>query len=180
MGALLSSCGTYRYVLTRKIEQPEHRTPSTVCWVMLNPSTADADTDDPTIRRCMGFSKRLGFTSMRVVNLLAYRATDPRELWKAKIPIGETILNQEAVRDQVALSSVVIAAWGAAPQAVPHARRLWNAVLRQRIIDCLGTTKSGAPKHPLYLAKNTPCVAWNQWRVPPEYLGEGALPGTGK
>ena len=75
-GALLSSCGTYRYRLWRYW----HTEREPLIFIMLNPSTADAMQDDPTIRKCIGFAKRLGFGGIEVVNLFAYRATDPRDL----------------------------------------------------------------------------------------------------
>lgn len=81
--ASISGCGRYRYALHRWWG---HGT--TLGFIMLNPSTADADIDDPTIRRCMGFARDFGYDGIRVFNLYAYRATKPADLWKADEPTG--------------------------------------------------------------------------------------------
>ncbi|MDB5297796.1 MAG: hypothetical protein JWO31_3779 [Phycisphaerales bacterium] len=72
--AVLSPCERYRYVLHRWWDESK----PAVCWLMLNPSTADAATDDPTIRKCCGFARAWGAGGIAVVNLFALRATDPR------------------------------------------------------------------------------------------------------
>ena len=81
--AVLSDCGTYRYRLWRK-----WGCGSPLLFVMLNPSTADAEVDDATIRRCLGFADAHGFGELEVVNLYAYRATDPADLKRAGYPVG--------------------------------------------------------------------------------------------
>ncbi len=85
--AVLSECARYRYRLDRAWERDDHGL-GTVTWVMLNPSTADADVDDPTIRRCIGFSKAWGYNALTVVNLFAWRATSPRDLCAVEDPVG--------------------------------------------------------------------------------------------
>lgn len=102
-----SDDGLYRYSLTRSWGDGLER----VCWVMLNPSTADHETDDPTIRRVVDFSMRLGFDSCEVVNLWAWRATSPAELAKALDPRGPD--NFEAIATAMARSSLAI--WRGAP-----------------------------------------------------------------
>src|SRR4051812_5648202 len=82
--ATISDCGTYRYRLGRSWEPSMPR----LGFVMLNPSVASADIDDPTIRRCIGFAQRLGFGSIDVGNLFAYRATKPKDLKEAGFPEG--------------------------------------------------------------------------------------------
>ena len=79
-----SFCGQYRYTLTRvwSLER------GLVLFVGLNPSTADAERDDPTVRRCVGYARRWGFGGVLVANLFAYRATDPRDLLAVSYPIG--------------------------------------------------------------------------------------------
>jgi hypothetical protein len=87
-GAVLSDCGTYRYSLTRLLPNLFAKQGKHVVFVMLNPSTADASHDDPTIRRCKGFAGREWATLMSVVNLFGYRATRPGELYLADDPFG--------------------------------------------------------------------------------------------
>lgn len=148
--ATISSDGRYRYDLTRSWSEGRPR----VCWAMLNPSTADGTEDDPTIRRCVGFSKAWGFGSLVVVNLWALRATNPRELLSHPDPCG--LENERFVAQHVAYSGVTVAAWGAfqvkgrTPLRIPGQ------------LHCLGVTKAGAPKHPLYIAGDTPLQVFSQ------------------
>lgn len=159
--AMISPSGSYRYGLQRRWQ---HGDPAWFTFVMLNPSTADSTEDDPTIRRCVGFAKREGYTSLVVANLYAWRATDPRELLTAVDPVGpdnDTYLRKllEAARDDVPTRPVV-AAWGANAQP---ARVVAFRELADRIgvpLWCLGTTKRGAPRHPLYVAGDAPLVRW--------------------
>src|SRR5689334_19453129 len=82
--AVISACGRYRYVLTRQVGPGSRR----ATFVMLNPSTADATNDDPTIRRCIGFAREWGCGRLVVLNLFAFRATDPADLKRAIDPVG--------------------------------------------------------------------------------------------
>ena len=147
-GARFSSCRTYRYALWRVWDEDG---PS-LNVIGLNPSTADETTDDPTIRRCIGFAKAWGYGSLVMTNLFALRSTDPRGLLTMDDPVGPD--NDQTLYVEAGSSGQSIAAWGAHPLAVArseHVRRL----LGQMFVECLGITKSGAPKHPLYLPKTT-------------------------
>src|SRR5215469_5352787 len=108
--AVVSADGLYRYELFRRWADGPIAT-----WVMLNPSTADAKTDDPTIRRVMGFSTGFGCGACVVVNLYAWRATEPAELWKAADPVGPSNAHYliEAARRAKLTDAPLIAAWGA-------------------------------------------------------------------
>lgn len=149
MKAIISSCETYRYTLERNI-------PSVLRWVkpvlfiMLNPSTADSTIDDPTIRRCMSFSKREGFTKMTVVNLFALRATNPKELLLHSDPIGPD--NDQIISDMMAKHDIVIAAWGANSFALKRAEEITK---KYGPFHCFGITKNGSPRHPLYVKGDT-------------------------
>jgi hypothetical protein len=114
---------------------------------MLNPSTADGLTDDPTIRRCVGFAKTWGYSGIRVVNLYAYRATIPKVLERMSYPIGPE--NDHYLRDECLGSQIVIAAWGA---NAPMAREVQVLnLLRDIDVYCLEkTVLLGRPCHPLY------------------------------
>lgn len=136
----------YRYLLTRTWDEGLPR----VTWVMLNPSTADAFADDPTIRRCAAFARSWNAGGISVVNLFAFRATDPAELRRTADPVGD--LNDEYVCRACRPPATVVAAWGAhgtaADRAAAVARMLAAAQVR---LHCLGITRDGHPRHPLYV-----------------------------
>ncbi len=119
---------------------------------MLNPSTADATHDDPTIRRCLGFATRWEMNSVHVVNLFAFRATDPDLLATSPDPIGpENLQYLEVAFDS---ADCVIAAWGASGFVrVDHVAPILRLVRHK--LFCLGRTKSGAPRHPVYVRADT-------------------------
>jgi hypothetical protein len=142
-GAYISDCSLYRYTLSRRWDKDLDM----VCWVMLNPSTADADQDDPTIRRCVGFTKQWGCGGMLVVNLYALRSTDPYALWQAEDPIGPE--NDMSIIACAAKCWRVMLAWGtqADPDRASHVVKL----LKPYPLYCLGLTQRGQPRHPLYV-----------------------------
>ena len=160
--AVLSDCGTYRYRLSR-VWDPRL---DSVLWVMLNPSTADALKDDPTIRKCVGFSKRLGFGVMYVANLYAYRAVNPRALGPAGWPVGP---ENDATVTRLAGSAVcVILAWGTnAQRARADLMAHLLTYMRPGRVFTLGTTKGGSPRHPLYVPYTQPLVPWPAPPAPP-------------
>lgn len=154
--AEISECGKYRWWLRRVLNGDNERC---VCFVMLNPSTADAEIDDPTIRRCMGYASDWGYSILEVRNLFPWRATDKRELLKADNPCGDPRGLTELGNAHKA--ELIIAAWGT---WVPFHRDWTMKYLysRGRPIYCLRTTKNGAPVHPLYQSRNlTPQPFWN-------------------
>lgn len=153
MFADLSPDGVYRYSLGR-MWAPDAET-NTLPFIMLNPSTADANEDDPTIRKCVGFARRLGYTGIVVANLFAYRATDPADLKRA-LREGADVVgphNDDALRLLLRISVMsgigVVAAWGA---HAPDARvREVLAMEGSRSLCTLGLTAKGVPRHPLML-----------------------------
>jgi hypothetical protein len=146
-GAVFSPCYRYRYVLTREWDGGDGR----VNFVMLNPSTADALADDPTIRRCIGFAQRWGYHELTVTNLYALRSTNPRELQRASDPVGPD--NDTTLIVQAGMADLVVCAWGVHGFARGELVRmeLGNYVP----LHHLGLTQAGAPRHPLYLAADT-------------------------
>lgn len=146
--ARLSWDGVYRYELTRRWSFWSFR--PYVTFVMLNPSTADAALDDPTIRRCIGFAKRWRMGGLAVVNLYAYRATSPKELVTAEHPVGPD--NDNAIHDACVGARAVVAAWGATSGGAYHHKRIEQVLaLYSGPWLCLGKTKDGHPRHPLYV-----------------------------
>jgi hypothetical protein len=183
--ATFSGCGRYRYTLTRKLGMHPGRLEAvtgspregfapvlrggTALWVMLNPSTATADENDPTIRRVIGFARRDGFERLVVCNLFALRSTDPRALLAAEDRSGPG--NLGTLREQARAADRVVVAWGAWGDRWPEAVAAAVAELRgdlpgvpsfvtARALWCVGTTSSGQPKHPLYVAGDTPLTPW--------------------
>lgn len=154
--AVMSDCGRYRYRLTRSWDENRGR----LTFVMLNPSTADASVDDPTIRRCMGFAHDLGLGRIDVVNLYPWRATDPRDLQRAA---GRWDVVQREERDRWILSTLAgsntapIAAWGGHRMARAEVVSVVRLAPRWM---ALGSTMSGAPRHPLYLPRSARPSEW--------------------
>lgn len=163
--AVLDPSGTYRYELSRSLSgtmmalNPLPGQEKTILWIMLNPSTADASIDDPTIRKCMGFSSRWGYRTLLVGNLFAWRATDPKQLKKLSREEAVGPENDMYLRSMIQRSDMVVCAWG--NHGVLHGRNreirpLVDEVYRETDqvswpVLCLGTTKNGQPKHPLYV-----------------------------
>jgi hypothetical protein len=149
--AVFSEDRAYRYRLTRTWgSSGTHAT-----WIMLNPSTADALTDDPTIRRCIAFTKAWGLDSLLVVNLFALRATDPAGLLRHPAPVGEA--NDRFIREAVAPWSVVVVAWGAHKIAAARSQAVLDMLAaRVASVGCLGVTRDGCPRHPLYVPASQP------------------------
>ena len=148
--AVISPCGRYRYRLTRTWDHAKPPLP----WIMLNPSTADANIDDPTIRRCMSFARREGAGGIEVLNLFALRSPKPSDLRKVADPIGPD--NDEWIREVLHPHGRVVAAWGAY-SAWERVAEVMDLVRGIRFL-CLGRTGAGHPKHPLYISGDQPLV----------------------
>jgi hypothetical protein len=120
-------------------------------FIMLNPSTADEGSDDPTIRRCIGFAEGWGYSGLIVGNLFALRAADPAALLAACDPVGGRA-NAQALVDLIDEATLIVCAWGHF-SAVGDRGREAIALVRERgrVPYCLGLTKHGDPRHPLYL-----------------------------
>lgn len=155
--ALYSPCDTYRYGLTRVWAADAPR----LLYILLNPSTATEEQNDPTIARCEKRAQLLGYGSFRVVNLFAFRATDPADLKRAEIPLGPD--NLEFLQ-QSALGwnpDLILCGWGAhgtylnQSSIVLQNLRAWSVPLWH-----LGLTKMGEPRHPLYLSYRTQPQRW--------------------
>lgn len=155
--AVISLDGRYRYMLSRLLWGMSR--PLVFC--MLNPSTADHKSDDPTIRRCIGFAKREDAHSLVVVNLYAWRSTDPAALPALNDPFDDPVgpeNDETLVRVARGSGNRIVCAWGAgaARQRVVAACKLFRQA--QVELVCLGTTKHGHPRHPLYVRGDQPLV----------------------
>lgn len=152
MSATISTCGRFRYTLERSVSVLGN---GLVMWVMLNPSTADAMLNDPTIVRVIRFSERLGFARAAVVNLFALRATDPRHLRLVGDPVGPE--NDAHIQRVAGEANLIILGYGADPIATERAAQVCT-LLAGRKLFCLGKTKAGAPRHPLYLRADSQLI----------------------
>lgn len=166
--AVLSKCGKYRYRLRRRWDSSP-----VVVFAMLNPSTADHEKDDPTIRKCVGFAKHWGFGAIEIINLFAIRSSSPDDVMKASDPVGEnnwvhvqrcltssydenmewegTVLAGERL---VRYPLWVICAWGAHGRHMGQDQEFLGWVDQTGVdtqLRCLGLTKKGLPRHPLYV-----------------------------
>ena len=141
----------YRYLLTRTWDLAK----PPVTWVMLNPSTADAHTDDPTCTRVIRFARREGYGGITVVNLFAYRATDPAVLRVVPDPAGP--LNDAFIRGACPPGRTVIAAWGAGEALAARGAAVAGMLAAAGVpLHALGVTGQGQPRHPLYVPASAP------------------------
>lgn len=158
--ASFDASGIYRYRLTRRWDPAR---PS-MAWIMLNPSTANARSDDPTIRRVIGFSRTWGFGMVEVVNLFALRASDPRQLTTSPAPVGPG--NDRALVTAASSSAAIVVAWGdhgAMVNRMTGVRRceeVLDLVGSSRSLLTLGVTSRGQPRHPLYMPKDAQAEAY--------------------
>lgn len=153
--AAFSTDRLYRYRLTREWLKGGTR----ITWIMLNPSTADALKDDATIRRCIGFSKLFGHGSLVVVNLFAYRATNPKDLLKVEDPSGPN--NMEVLLSAAQCSDEAVAAWGEIPKRIFEKAVDAICEVRKMKLKCLGVTRGGAPRHPVRLPYKIKLEPWS-------------------
>jgi hypothetical protein len=150
---VLSACRTYRYVLWREVDAGR---PGYALFVGLNPSTADEVADDPTVRRCRDFARRWGYGALCLANLFAYRATAPAVLRAARAPVGRG--NDRWLARLAVGADVIVAAWGVHGTFAGRDRAV-TALLGDRLA-CLGVTKDGHPRHPLYLRRTAIPTPW--------------------
>lgn len=150
--AEISECGTYRYRLSRTWDTERE----TVAFVMLNPSTADATDDDPTLTRCINYAKDWGYGSLVVANLFALRSTSPDNLARHPDPVGPE--NDRYLRAVCDEAETVVAAWGTDGDL--YDRESEVADLLDGDLYALDTTKQGHPNHPLYQPKDAEPTRW--------------------
>ena len=133
---------------------------------MLNPSTADADIDDPTIKKCIHFANREKCTSLTVINLYALRATNPNELLLTNESNGPHNGGHQVTEIENARTGLVILAWGShkAVKGKEHLiPDLINIIKNEGLIPyCLQINKDGNPKHPLYVKNDKKLIEYTQ------------------
>lgn len=168
-GAQFSPCRRWRYSLWRRWDWQGHA--NVVAFVGLNPSTADASLNDPTIRRCINFAKSWGYGGIVMLNVFAYRATFPVVLGEVAQEGTDVIGpdNDEALGYYRSQAGLIVVAWGT-PGSVLRRQVNWDARLKQVLsggclgaapLWCLGTTQDGSPRHPLYVKSDTRLARWD-------------------
>ena len=139
--ANLSKCRKYRYALWRTWDDSK----PFAMFIGLNPSTADETEDDPTINRCINFSKDWGYGGLCMVNLFAFRATVPSDMMASKDPIGSE--NDNWIKKLSKDAGVIVAAWGNNGSYMGRSKNIMDMVPN---LKCLKINKTGEPAHPLY------------------------------
>jgi len=154
--AIYSDCERYRYALTREWDAAGKR----VLFIMLNPSKATEVQNDPTVERCERRARTLGFGAFRVVNIFAWRETDPTLLKRAVEPVGAD--NDAVLADSCGWANQIICGWGA------HGDYLGRGAATAKVLRstghklfALGLTQAGHPRHPLYIAYRTQPEQWS-------------------
>ncbi|EEF61612.1 DUF1643 domain-containing protein [Pedosphaera parvula] len=144
-GAIFSDCENYRYSLWRIWDDDRPY----VAFIGLNPSTADELKDDPTVARCRRYAEAWNYGGMYMLNLFAFRATQPEVMKGAKDPVGRD--NDKRIMSVVKEAGLVMAIWG---NHGAHRNRSVEVMGWLKNLNCLKVNKSGEPCHPLYLKKN--------------------------
>lgn len=148
-GAVIDKNEEYRYLLWRKWNENLPR----ITFIMLNPSTADEREDDPTLRRCIRFAMDWGYGSLEVVNLFAYRATDPKFLLSVSDPVGKS--NNKYIKDAILRADKVLIAWGTKGSILNRDIEVLEIIKALNIpLFTLELTRQGYPRHPLYVKSN--------------------------
>ncbi|MEM9350478.1 MAG: DUF1643 domain-containing protein [Pseudomonadota bacterium] len=155
--AVYSDCERYRYMLTR-VWEPGGRK---ALFIMLNPSTATEVQNDPTVERCERRARALGFGAFRVLNIFAWRDTDPKKMRAATDPVGPA--NDAAILESLAWADQIIAAWGTHGEHLERGSAVAEMLRASgRPIYHLGLSKAGHPKHPLYIPYDQQPILWSE------------------
>lgn len=160
--AKFSGCGKYRYTLDRIWDYDKPRLHA----CMLNPSTADASVNDPTVYRQMMRAHMLGYGSLVVTNALAWRDTDPNNLYGVADPIGP--YNDAWIGNSIRASDITVVGWGTHLDHVAPGRSKSisdTAADEGKALFCLGVNQDGSPKHPLYIGYSTPLTPYSVPRL---------------
>lgn len=162
----ISPCGNYRYELSRSWDSML----PTIAFVMLNPSTADAAEDDPTIRRCIGFANAWGYGELKVYNLFVLRTPDPADLAGHEYPEPVTTTADLYIRKATECAAI-LCAWGAFLFQARPAETIGRIgvvfdILSGLELLALATNRDGSPRHPLYVKGDTKPIVWRAGRKP--------------
>ncbi len=154
--AILDKTRQYRYALKRQWGADDE---NFVNFVLLNPSTADENIDDPTIKACIKFAQNWGYDGILVTNLFAFRATEPTDLKKAENPIGDQ--NDSYIKKYAKRSKIIVIAWGNHGNFLNRGEQVVKLLSQIKDPHCLQILKNGSPKHPLYINRKTELIEFN-------------------
>lgn len=154
--AEFSPCRRWRYSLFREFDSGS----GTVAFIGLNPSTADETTNDPTVSRCLRFAHAWGFGQMHMLNIFAWRDTDPHGMKAAGDSVGPN--NDRELRRTALSADLVVACWGVHGAHLGRGEYVANQLLADVPLQCFGLTKEGHPKHPLYLRADSTLVSFRK------------------
>lgn len=146
--AIIDDSGEYRYMLTRQWGTGNNF----INFILLNPSTADHLIDDPTVKSCISIAENNGFDGLYITNVFAFRATQPSDLKKASDPVGPE--NEEYLKKYNKRCNMTIVAWGNHGSFLGGSERVLD-IFKGQPLYCLEKNKSGSPKHPLYVQRET-------------------------
>lgn len=155
--------GAHRYALTRKWGPDNMLDADVLPWCMLNPSTADMYVTDPTLTRTVNFSKAFGYGGLELVNLFSWRSKNPADV-VANLADAANQTTDRYIAAAIRNRRKIVVGWGA------HGDKPW---VKERVNDvvrilkhlgvemyCVGKTKSGCPRHPLYVRASAELVRW--------------------
>lgn len=161
-GAEFSDCMRWRYKLWRNWKTTGKGRIAVFCG--LNPSTADAVVNDPTVTRCIRFAQKWKYTGMIMLNAYAFRATDPDVMVAAPEPVGRH--NDDAIAACTNSGHLFVVAWGGSLSPKQRRQVGWDEriakilTLTKLTPHCLGVTKDGSPRHPLYMRSDSKPRVW--------------------
>ncbi len=155
-GAAFSGCGRFRYRLWRVWDNAAQA----VLFVGLNPSTADATTDDPTIRRCIRFARDWGYGGLLMGNLYPDRSTNPDALLTRQRNPFHMFVNEADLAEMAESAGLIVAAWGAHKAVADRAPFILPMLACHGTVHVLGLTAAGHPRHPLYMRADTKPERW--------------------
>jgi hypothetical protein len=146
----------YRYLLWRNWGDTKRR----VCWVLLNPSTADEEINDPTMAKCSRFSRKWGYGGMECVNVFAWRSSDPDVLYQVPNPIGPE--NDRYILEAVQRAQLVVLGWGKHGALHNRGKQVAELLKGKVMLYCLGVNGDNSPRHPLYIPEDRRPQLWSE------------------
>lgn len=168
-GAVFSECGMYRYALWRVIQ--ENPIDRVMVAVLLNPSTADHEKNDPTVERVFRRARAGGFGLFVVLNANAYRSTARRVLYRLDDPVGP--LNDAFIRDIVPYASLTVCGWGVDGARRNRGVKVYDLLIEAGVVPhAYAVTQGGHPQHPLYIPYDATPRPFDR---PPERVARGRM-----